>query len=241
METRYLEDGLLIDAVKLKAKTNNESNIYAKGDDFLKIYGSFIATDERKKTVILLEEFINDECCIPKYLINKGCTFKGLGTPFYRDYKCLEDIINSIQFKDRIIIARKIALLIESFIKQKYVYYDLHPGNIMVKDTNIKLIDMDGGYFSSIQETDYLFVQNTSYINLCGLILSILYGIDDDEYLFNKTVLENIQIFKRTANKKQMQLLNAAISDSKVKILPSEFIDYFSEEYIEETKPMLIL
>ena len=245
MEKRYLEDGILLGAKLFNPNYHVESNLYVKEDELLKLFKQKFNTPEREKTIIKLGEYENNECSIPKFLIygrERSNPFMGYGMKYYKDYKCLEAKLLSLSFKSRMIIAKKIAQLIESFEDEKLVYKDLHTGNIIVRYNNIVLVDFDSAMYESIiGQNLYKKLLGESYQNLCSLLLNIIYSIDIPGKPFECIISSNRDLFEKTANEKQKVILDGSYDDEKTDYHPSDYLDSFTEEYVEETKKKLIL
>jgi hypothetical protein len=243
MEIRYLNKGLLNDARILSSDLNNESNLFVVEDKILKILNKKHRTNDRKETVIKLGEYNNDECCLPEFLISESSKkedFSGFGMTYYDEYTELIKLINTLTFKERFIIAKKLVLLIENFEDIKYTYVDIHFCNVLVKGTNIKLGDMDGGCYRSVVGNElYRMLLSSSYHELARYILALLYNIDCISY--KEFFIKNLNVFKRNSNKNQFKMVVEATEDNGRIFHPSDFIDSFTEEYVSETSPKLAM
>lgn len=242
MEIKYLDSGLLNGAKKFNPHLHSESELYIKKKKLIKILKEVHRGLIRERMIIKLSEYQNDECSTPCSIIytNKvENSFAGLETNFYKEYCELDKIINSLSFQERFIIAKKIALLIESFEKEEYSYYDLHLRNLLVKGTDIMLIDMDGGKYASTSGIErYKSSLKISYYFLPQLILSILYNIRF--FPFADVIGDNLYTFKKNSNTEQWKIIRAAITKDPEKLIhTSDHIDSFTEDFIAETKPML--
>jgi len=243
METRYLNKGLLDNARLLNSSYNNESSLFVIEDKILKILNMKKRDEERKETVIRLGEYENDECCLPEFLISespKKDDFSGFGMTYYYDYAELIRIINTLTFKERFNLAKKLTLLIEGFEDIKYTYIDIHFCNILVKADKIKLGDMDGGYYRNLVGNGlFRELLSHSYHELARFILSLLYNTDREscEALFRK----NLNVFKRNSNNKQYKMIVEASENNGSIFHPSDLIDSFTEEYVAETAPKLTM
>lgn len=242
MRVKYLEDGLLDDATQFNPCVHTQSRLYIVEKKLYKILNDAFREDERRRTIVELSKFQNNECGIPDSLLygsRKKEDFVGLIMDFYSDFYELKKVFYTLSYKDRLTLATKIALLMESFEKEKYVYNDMSSRNILVKDTNIKLIDMDNGCFSSIVgNEEYKRLLNYSYMHLSQYILCLLLGIEI--YPFSKVITNNLNLIKRASNSKQMSIINSAITLEQDKLYHvSDFIESITPDYVEAIKPQL--
>lgn len=242
MEIIYLEDGLLDRAKKFDSVLHSESELYIKDNQLFKILLEGHRDEIKKRSIIKLSEFDNKECCIPNSLIYKTRVdnlFTGLAIDFLEYYSELQKEFYTLPYKDRLIIAKKVALLFESFENKQFVYTDIHLRNILLSGSDIKLIDMDGGCFSSIiGETRYKELLNHSYKRLSLYMLILLSGIQNCQ---PRDIINNIVLLKKHSNKNQTKVINSATTLEQDKgYHVSDYLDSFTEEYIEDTKKRLI-
>lgn len=242
MRTKYLEDNLLKNAKEFNPCMHCQSKLYILEKQLYKIFKDEFREEERMQTIISLSKFNNQECGIPNTLLldnRKDKNFMGLGMNFYKDFCELKEVFDSLSFKERQAFAIKIALLMEGFESEKYVYNDIHSRNILVKGTDIKLIDMDNGCFSSIiGNREYERLLNYSYMHLSQYILCLLFGIE--VHPFSKIITKNLALFERNSNGKQMNIINSAMILEQDKLFRvSDFLESITQDYVEQIKPQL--
>ena len=177
---------------------------------------------------------------LPKYSLYMSKIFslnyKGYGMDFLKDYRKLSSLIedNSYNFKDRIYLCKTLCDAIIKLEKYKIAYWDLHSDNILINDKNIKICDMDS--IVSHKVSGYIEYKKTlmwSYKHLSLLLLSILYGIDDIEFL---DVIKNNKDNKFI---KDSKMFKRVIDNSYYMFYPDKYLDSFTEDYIEDTKLLL--
>ncbi len=245
MEKRFIDDGVLKGYTPLTNVNHSESTIYKKGSDIVKILHDKYRTKEREQTTERLGAFVCDECSLPHTILydkHSNKPFAGFIQPNYSEYelliKCLED--NTIPFKKRITIAKKISALIESFEKERFSYYDIHAENVLVDKEDIKLIDMDSVLYKDLSDPITFRVHmglTSKYLSY--LVLSIIFS--KDFFPFDEEVEKNKRNFDKFANERQRKVIEAAATTDYKVFYPYYYIDSFTEDYVEETSSILRL
>ncbi len=243
MKTIFLEDGILNGTTELNKIYHSESFLYKKDNTLYKLLKSKQRTLNREKTLNYIQCLDSKECVLPQDIIytkqSQSNPFMGFTSEFLPQnlFKMLSEIIedNSIPFKDRLTIAKKISALMECFERYKIVYFDLHADNIMISGTDIKFVDMDSVICKGLTTSlDYRVNLNIMCENLANLILCIIYRIDS--LSFGRSILENNKrLFYRNGNEQMRRVFDKSSShDGKVSY-PTDDIDYFDENAVRDT------
>lgn len=229
---------------------NNNSTIFINDNDLIKmpkirediknsnLEREFIS--DLDKNIEYISSISSEHYVLPKYSLYTSkispLNYKGYGMDYLKNYKNLSSIIgnNSYAFEDKMYLCKTLCDAIIKLEKYKIAYWDLHPDNILINDKNIKICDMDS--IVSHEVSGYIEYKKTlmwSYKHLSLLLLSILYGIDDIEFL---------NIIKNNKNArfiKDSKMFKRVIDNSYYMFYPDKYLDSFTEEYVEDTKLLL--
>lgn len=227
---------------------NNNSNIFVKDDDLIKMPKIWednsnlkkIILGDMEKNIEVISNIEGNNYVLPKYSIytSRVATpnYKGYGMDFFKDYQNLSEIIgkNEYSFKDRMDLCKTLCDAIIKLEKYKVAYWDLHSDNILIKDKNIKICDMDSIISAFVSGyIEYKRTLMTSYKYLSLLLLSILYGINDID-------LYNMIKEKRNAKFiKESKIFKRVIDKNYYIFYPDKYLDLFTEDYVENTKLIL--
>lgn len=223
---------------ELSGKYCSESTLYEYNGDIIKLLkDNFV---NRAPLVYKLGSLDHPDLAIPKYMLYQGKTFKGYGMTYYKDYYVLARMMcdESIPFNKRKEIALKLCKLFEYLESEGFGYYDVHSKNILYKDTDIKLVDLDSGIFDDMDRFEYMVYLKHSQQRLAELSLALLYKeiLDTlrDEIIDNKSeilkmVPKNVkELYKHVANQRFSYFRSA------------EYVDALTEDTVEETKQFLL-
>lgn len=197
--------------------------------------------EEQEKTLKELDKISEKEFILPQALIYKNeiKTYNLLGydMEYLKKYIELAEFLskNKLSFKEKIELCELLSNIFINLEKYKICYWDIHASNIMIKERNIKVIDTDSATSKEVVgEFLYRVDLSCAYSNLASLLLSILYEIDEEILLYkikNKRVhnsIKNNPLFKNVIN-----------FDGRI-FYPNEYLKYFNEDYIEETRKLLL-
>lgn len=194
---------LIIDEKKLYKKPllvgteHHESDIYIHDQNTL--YKILLSSSRilREQTIYRLGNYENSDTVLPRDLLyNEYHDFIGYSMNYLANYRLSRDIIfGNKSFEERQKFAYKVACIIENFINDGFVYWDIHSENIMYYKDDIKIIDMDGVRFrDDYSPESYQYEQMCAHQKLALLCLSYLAGIEFLE-------------FPKVLNYKQLELL----------------------------------
>lgn len=155
---------------------HNESELYLYNGDIIKLFNKRISFD-RQRTILSLDEIERQECIIPKYSIIYGSNIVGYGMEYLKDFSTLFRLIEdeSLSFSDRKQIAIKLYQIIMYLERIGVCYPDIHTGNFLYSNNDIRVIDMDSVMLDTICGKDN-FNHNIelSYLRLARLCFTIL-------------------------------------------------------------------
>ncbi len=170
--------------ITLYKKGNNfwSSTIYLKDDHLYKIYSKYF-TPQNLNSINVLSNTPNlSDCVIPDGIIINDNKFIGVSVPYYKDYLNLENYLNNfdISYEQRLKLARKIIIGLQSLHQNKIIHNDLHMDNIIVKNEDIKLIDLDDTLMPGISYNldNFKELQITDLFNCTIITLSIIYKLN---------------------------------------------------------------
>ena len=220
-----------------------ESTLYYRGNHLFKVLNPELR--DRKDTILKLERLQGKELILPEYLLYDEDGFIGYVMHFFKEHKQLEEFIfGKLPFEERKRICIELCRIFTSLKKQDFAYYDIHPFNILYKDGDIKIADMDHGVFRLNRIIDSLsdfeLFNNYSIIGNYHLALTIL-GLLFEDYRVN--VLEAIKNNRRELIKyspKKMKKLYKYITRSPMfEFDVSEYLEDIDEDYINGAKLIL--
>ena len=221
----------------------NESFRFYNDKYFLKFFlKNEVDINERRKTVELLEMINHPYAVTPKFLLFDKNKFTGYAMDSYIDYKTLDkNNINS--FNERKDILIELIRLINYFENNNFIYYDFHEKNILYKNNDIKLIDLDSGIFK--EEINNLNYESTfKYANnkLAFFSLSFIYNINSTVFsliLSSDYFIINDLINKLPNNLKEFY--EYTLSEKYIKYFDIEhYLDLIDENIYNDTKKIIL-
>ncbi len=229
----------------LRSSIHHESNIYIPNEDNLYkilLHGNRLT---REGTVERLSLYNNPDCVIPNGIIyTPQYDFLGFRMTYLKDYVPSTKLIFSknMSYKDKLILARKIAVAIERLSKDGIVFWDIHPDNNMInRNGDIKIVDMDSVRFKDEYEGEgFKFKVAASHRLLSQLSLS---------YLAKMNIMELAQALPEEALKELFSsVFKGGLYDYVDDIFgfpdeiiyPSEFLPYIEEKDLIDLRETLI-
>lgn len=223
---------------------HHESDIYIHDDVLYKIllYGNRLT---REATVQRLYYYDNPSCVTPTGVIyTSDHQFLGFEMPYLREYVPSTRLIfnKSISYKDKLKIAKKIATSIERLSLDGMLFWDIHPDNNLIsKDGNIKIVDMDGVRFKDeydsatftkeVASTHRLLSQlSLSYISKMNVI-ELAKTLDEEDLK---------EIFSSVFKGSLSSYLDGIFGFSDLVVYPSEFIEDLEEKDLDNLRSSLI-
>ena len=175
-----------LNSFKPHLSEGSESVRFYNDDYFLKIINSKILKNGRRDVILKLEELKHNNTVTPEFLLHDRTGIIGYATQNYLDYDYIDILFNdeSITLEDRKQLMIKLAQIIEYLKKKDFAYYDIHEGNILYKNGDIKLIDLDGGVFKDKQNCGITYegACRKSNWKLALFTLSFLYKLEWDTF-----------------------------------------------------------
>ena len=242
MKSLFINENSLKKYKKIKSDFNNESNIYIKDELLYKILLDEHRNLERLNNIKLLSSYSHPNCIFPKDIVYNKVNkyFIGLTIEYLKNYKTLSKSLedNNLTFDKRKELAYKICK-VQSFLEKENIsFLDMHSNNIMVKDDDIKVIDLDSAVIHNNDYSDVFEHIRKDIIssNLAQVCFQLLYGKDvkftnED----NKIIMELLSI----SNRRQRVFLEKALLHKSHLIHPIDYLDEFNENYMEESKLVL--
>ena len=126
-----------------------ESIRFYNDNELIKLPHKKYLKDDRGKIIEELYNLNNDNIVTPIYGITDKKGIIGYSMNYLKDYIDLEHYLssNETSFEERKHLMIELSKIFDYFDTVNFAYHDLHSNNIMYKDDNIKLIDLDGGVF----------------------------------------------------------------------------------------------
>lgn len=230
---------------KLSRLSNSyNSTLYIDGKDLIKYLNSPVMGESyeiREKKLELLDKIIEPEYILPEYLLYleslTASNLKAYGMKHFMDYNVIGKMVydDNYSYKDKLEICKKICDAFINLEKYKVAYWDIHTDNILIKDKDIKICDMDE-VTSKVLDGDYAYRSDLadSYRYLTSMVLSILYGIDETDL---------IKILERKRSRKfvrESKMFSRVANHEGYIFYPDKYLDTFTEDYVEETRKLLI-
>ena len=179
-----------------------ESTRFYNDSEYIKIIHNEYLKDDREKIIKELYHIDHSDIVKPLFSINEKGKFIGYGMSFLDKYKELDYYLDDITtFNDIKELMIRLSKILDYFEQIKYAYHDIHAGNIMYKDGDIKLIDLDGGvlYPYVNYSLDYNAALRVSKKNLARFALSTI--CDFSQYnLINLKKVKNYMFYKSFYN-----------------------------------------
>lgn len=157
-----------------------ESNRYYNDNEYLKVIHRRLLKDDRENIVRGLHYFNQDNIVTPNYLLKERNKFIGYAMNYLKGYKDLSiHLEDNITFEERKKLMLTLSKVFDYFDEMKFAYHDLHSNNIMYKDGDIKLIDLDGGVLYPYRNDgfDYLTAARIAKKTLARYTLATMFGM----------------------------------------------------------------
>ena len=170
-----------------KCYSGGESSCIYSGDEIMKIIQNRLLKDDREKIIRELYYFDHKDVVSPLYALTEKNKFIGYGMKYYKDYTVFAEYLNNkkTSFEDRKELMIRLSKIFDYFDQMNFAYYDLHSGNILYKNGDIKLIDLDGGVIKGYinDGMDYNTAIRLAKKNLAKFTLQTINGVT--EFYFN--------------------------------------------------------
>lgn len=241
---------LVIDESKLYKKPllidteHHESDIYIHDQNTL--YKVLLSSSRvlREQSIYRLSEYTNPDTVLPRDLLyNENYCFIGYSMDYLSDYSVSKDVIfGDMSFEDRQKFAFKVASIIEGFMNDGFIYWDIHSENIMYKGNDIKIIDMDSIKFRDDYSTEgYKYEQMRAHQSLTLLCLSYMAGFEFLEFPKVLNYEELQRLFGPMFENTYLEDMFEDIFDYPDKLLrPTTFIMDLTEDDLSHFKKNLI-
>ncbi len=228
---------------KVHTSRVSESNLYYKGNHLFKVLNEDLR--DRKSTILRLERLQGKELILPEYILFDEDGFIGYVMHYFKEHQQLERFIfGKLPFKERKRICLELCRIFTDLKHQGFAYYDIHPFNILYKDGDLKIADMDSGVFRSnrMGSSLYEFEQFNSYstsgdYHLALTVLGLLFE-DYRQYVLNGIKNNKKELFKNSP-KELKKLYGYVLYASPFEFDVAEAIENIDEDYVEETKLIL--
>lgn len=242
MNSIYINYDDLDKLKKMRTTLSSESKLYIKDDLLYKILLDNHRNEKRKRNIELLSKYNHPNCVFPKDIIlnEKTNEFIGLTIDYLKDYKTLYKSIKTdkMSFERRKHIAIKICEIQSHLEKEKISFVDIHSNNIMIKDNDIKLIDLDSASFfeENLSPVYEHLRQDIISDRLSKLFFSLLYG---KELKYEEIDEERINKLLKYSTKKQQELIEKVFLFKSTIIDPREYMEDFDEQDMEVCRLIL--
>ena len=149
----------------------------------------YLKTD-RQLIIEKTHEFDHEHIVKPEFGLYDKTGFLGYGMNYIKNYDYLDSVVDndfknsSTTFSFRKELMLELCDIFDYFNKYNFAYYDIYGKNILYKDGDIKLIDLDGGVFKGTNNrVNYSIAYRLAQKNLALYTLSFLYNKDIFEFL----------------------------------------------------------
>ena len=164
----------------------SESTRYFNDEIMIKILNKDCLLDDRQQIIELLHNFNHDNIVKLYDDVYEKNMFVGYTMKYLKGYMHFDKFQKSnTSFNKRKEIIMKIASIFDYFDKMNFAFHDIHKRNILIKDDDVKLIDLDGGVLYGYVNGNIDF--DTSLKNekksLSRFLLSTLYSVSENELL----------------------------------------------------------
>ena len=223
-----------------------DGKVLKQGDYLYKLYDNKVAIKKENLIDILMQLKEFDNCAMPDAKIYLNNKFRGIRMIYYSEYQNLYKILNSnIDMQTRLSLCKKVIMTIKNLYNQGVAYHDIHTDNIIVREDDAKLVDMDGSILLSSCDKEALeLINHRIKINTIILVLSCYYKKDFHDIidLIKKRVIDKNDLliffpfdFKSYAeqfyNEENINLgfefILSFFEDEKVKTLKKFDISYY--------------
>lgn len=242
MQSKQLSKSIRRKLIHINTRLNTESDIYLYKDYLIKLYNYKVDINNKKKILEKLNTINIEGCVIPEYALFNGKDLIGVQMEYLYDYDALYDLlsIKNIDYNIRKNIAIKICQIILEIEKNDAIYYDIHEDNFLIRNQNVKTIDMDSILLRSrFDNEEYEINRLEARRRLIYLCMQLLLNTID----FNITNIKDSRAksIYALSSKKQKELYDFAFLDMNNEINPLDYLDYFNEDYTEGMKKILCL
>ena len=228
---------------EINPNDHKESKLYINNDELIKIIHDSFLSEKRRQNILLLDKIKHPNCVKANYAIsNKEDKINGYSMEYLDGYITLAKFITkkNIPFEKRQDIAHNLCQIINDLQDMEYSFVDIHSDNFLIKNDNIKLIDLDSGRFKSFCNDDsYNFRCDFAYNYLADLCLQVLLGTDID--LKNDIDFPKKKLIYNNMSNAQRVFLNHVFDNSIGNFDPIEYLDFFDKNIIDDTKEILKL
>lgn len=241
MENIILTKDIIKKSKLLNKVTHYESKIYLLNDIIYKVLFKEYRTEMRQEAIKRLSSIDN-----PNYLsalsilMDTNNNFCGCTLPYLKDFINLSSYLNhyQIDLDKRQDLCYSLCNNIDYLESNSLLFNDIYLDNIMVNpndnNLNYKLIDLDSCLLKDkILINSYDSIKKHTNYDLAQVIFFILLNFNFNFDDMNNDVL--YKIYKKS-NNKQKEFLNKAIYREGNYVDLRDYIDEFSEEYLEECK-----
>lgn len=239
MKSKQLKKSIRSKMIPITKRLNTESELYLYNETLIKLYNSKVNLEDKKRILEKLSTLDVKGCLIPNYALYEGNTLSGIQMDYLYDYDAIYDILNdgNLDFNTRKMIAFKICQIILEIESKNAIYHDIHEDNILIKESDIKVIDMDNILLPNSDKYEYEIDRLQSRRRLIYLCMQLLLNKVD----FNITDLHDSRAksIYTLSSPKQRELYSFAFLGTDNEINPIDYLDYFSEDYVEGIKKIL--
>lgn len=166
---------------------SGESSRFYNDENYIKIIHPGLLKDDREKIVRELYYFNHPNIVTPKFILKDKSGFIGYGMDFLKDYKslALHLELDNLSFDERKELMIRLSKIFDYFDEKKFAYFDIHSNNILYKDGDIKIIDLDSGVINPYinDRVDFDLGIRASKKALVRYTLSTIYDITNYELL----------------------------------------------------------
>lgn len=240
MEKIQISNDLLKD-YKLDLSDGAESSRLHNNEIMIKIIKKHFLQDDRQIIIENLHNFDHENIVIPIQSIYDKNRFIGYTMKYLKGYQTFDKYLdNKTSFNQRKELLLKLASVFDYFDEKKFSYHDIHNKNILYKDDDIKLIDLDGGVLKNFvnDNINYETSIRAEKKSLSRFLLSKLYGINEGKLLnLNKN---DIKLLLSMLPDSIKELYDYAINDDYYVFnnITSSF-ENINEEVYDDTKIIL--
>lgn len=226
---------------KLNPSFHTESELYLRNEDILKILHSINIGDRRIQTIEALSEIKDDNLVVPKFeIINPSDnSFSGYGMQYYREYINLSKYITegNLTFEQRNALVSRLCIILKRLEEYGFVYFDVHSDNVLVTSDDMKIIDLDSGFFKDNYFYDYCGIITEGKNLTCDLCFQILLGSNIN--LDHVDESKKKRLVGGCYNSDQREFVSHALNMNGSYIEPDDYLGCLSEDYIVDARKTL--
>ncbi len=174
----------------------SESRRFHDDEYFYKILKRKYLDEDREQIVEKLFDLHHKNIVTPIKCIYENNKFVGYSMKYYKDYINMVDYIETVEdFDERKDFLIRISEVFDYFDSQKFAYFDIHGYNIICKEKDFKIIDLDGGTFKGLTNRglDYNTSIRIERKVLAKFLLSKLYDMLDYNWIYVKRNIKKDQ------------------------------------------------